>query len=251
MKALVISDLTKFDDILPIARSKNLGIEMQSFVDPTVLDNPLLILEKHRMMLDGFNGVRTLHAPFVGLAPGSMDPLIREIAAKRISQAVFIAIELECNNMVVHSGLPPKTSKAKEYLSRSVDFWLQMLDIAPDSLAIHLENVYDWNPDFQNDLVTRINSERFNCCLDIGHANLFSEVSIVNWIKMLSNKLTYCHLHENFGEMDDHLPLGTGAMAIEQILDTMEECTPSAIWSLECSPEPSLKFLKKYLTKRF
>ena len=102
MQNLVLCDNCDIATVLSLAESKGLGIEIQCFYHPDVLDNPDYDLEEHLNLLDGFNGLRSMHGPFGDLCPGSFDPMVRQVTAHRIEQGLNIARELNVNHIVFH-----------------------------------------------------------------------------------------------------------------------------------------------------
>ncbi len=245
MKNLAISDMTNFAGVFPFAKEHGLGIEMQGFIFPEVLDDPLPTLEMHRKALEGFSGTRTLHAPFMGLVPGCKDPLVREATKKRMAQALFIANELSCTNMVAHLDVGVKNKFRLGTIERDAEFWLQAIETAPEDLTIHIENIYEDLPTPQLEFVTKVDHPRIGICFDVGHANLFSKVPLTDWPKTLCKKITYVHLHDNTGEYDEHMVLGTGKIDFPAVLSALEEHCPGAIWCLECDGAASLAYLKE------
>ena len=60
-------------------------------------------------------------------------------------------------------------------------------------------------------------------------------------IERLGERITYVHLHDNFGKTDDHEGLG-----MDLWINALNEHSPAAIWSLECrvdAMEDSIKYL--------
>ena len=245
MQSLVLCDSCDIATVLPLAKSKGLGIEIQSFYHPEVLDNPAGDLEGHLNLLDGFNGLRSMHGPFGDLCPGSFDPLVRELTAHRIEQALAIVEELDVEHIVFHHGYFPNTSSPAHWIKRSFSFWRDLLAKIPDNIHIHLENLFDEEPDILLELVQKIGDEKIGICLDIGHAHAFSKLSAVDWVNALADNVTYAHLHDNYGSGDGHLPLGQGNLPIREVLDALETKAPDAIWAIETDASQSLAWLAK------
>ena len=228
-----------------MAKSEGLGIEMQSFYYPDVLDKPADALAKHLNLLKGFDGLRSMHGPFGDLCPGSFDPLVRQVAAHRIEQGLTIAKELDVDHIVLHHGYVPNTSPPANWITRSYDFWRDILTKVPDTTHIHLENYLDEKPDMLLELVQKIGDERMGICLDIGHAHAFSKQNTVDWVNALADNLTYVHLHDNYGSTDDHLSLGQGNLPFREVLAALETHVPDAIWAIETDASQSLIWLEK------
>ncbi|MEM2929590.1 MAG: sugar phosphate isomerase/epimerase [Thermoproteota archaeon] len=82
---------------------------------------------------------------------------------------------------------------------------------------LRLENTEE-NVDTLENAFNRMPGLRF--CLDIGHANLFSN-NPVDFIDAFSDRPDHIHISDNYGgdsEDDDlHLPPGDGAMDFQQV----------------------------------
>ena len=245
MQSLILCDNCDIAAVLPLAKSEYLGIEMQSFYYPDVLDNPADALAKHLNLLKGFDGLRTMHGPFGDLCPGSFDPMVRQIATHRIEQGLTIAEKLNVDHIVLHHGYVPNTSPPANWITRSCDFWRDILTKVPNKTHIHLENYLDENSDILLELMQKIGDERMGICLDVGHAHAFSKQNAVDWVNTLTANLTYVHLHDNYGSKDDHLLLGQGNLPFREVLDALETHAPGAVWAIETDASPSLVWLEK------
>jgi len=243
MQNLVLCDNCDITTVLSLAESKGLGIEIQSFYHPDTLDNPDYDLEEHLNLLDGFNGLRSMHGPFGDLCPGSFDPMVRQVTAHRIERALNIAEKLNVTRMVLHHGYVPNTSSPANWIKRSFSFWRDLLAKIPGDIHIHLENLFDEDPDILFELIQKLRDEKIGMCLDIGHAHAFSRLSAADWVHELADNITYVHLHDNHGTGDGHLPLGQGNLPLREVLDALESKAPDAIWAIEADASQSLAWL--------
>jgi sugar phosphate isomerase/epimerase len=156
----------------------------------------------------------TFHAPFVDLHPGSEDPDERQYATRRISDAILLASDFGASLVVMHSGWPPPA--AKKY--GNWDNWdfitehiIEMSRIAESAgIVLAVENVYEDNPDVLKYIAESIKSDNLKLCLDTGHANVKSKVSLDEWVRTYGDRLAYIHLHDNNGKKDRHLAVGQG-----------------------------------------
>ena len=57
---------------------------------------------------------------------------------------------------------------------------------------------------------------------DIGHANTARGEGYENYLRNFSPRIRHVHLHDNFGQNDDHLPLGAGKMDVKKVVDTLK-----------------------------
>ena len=244
MQDLILCDNGKITAVLPLAKSRGLGIEMQSFYYPDVLDNPADALAKYLELLEGFGGLRAMHGPFGDLCPGSFDHKVRQVAAYRIEQGLTIAQKLKVGHIVLHHGYVPNTSPPANWITRSYDFWRDILTKIPDTIHLHLENYLDDKPDMLLELVQKLEDARIGICLDIGHAHAFSKQSAINWVNALTANVTYVHIHDNFGNKDEHLSLGQGNLPLRDVLAALEVNASGALWAIEADASQSLEWLE-------
>jgi sugar phosphate isomerase/epimerase len=231
MKYILLCDWDNYKYVASIARRNNVGIEFQSFCEPEILDNPKQTILEHQAYKDVV--YKTMHGAFYDLRPGSYDPLVREVARKRILQSLEVARELNICDVVFHHGYVPNTSNPEEWTRRSVEFWKGILEQTPERIRLHLENVFEDTPEVIKRLVDRIKSPRLGICLDIGHAYAFSETSVSEWVETLGLRISYVHIHDNNGKKDEHLAIGDGSIPIKRVLDALETHSKEALWALE------------------
>ena len=68
--------------------------------------------------------------------------------------------------------------------------------------------------------------------LDTGHAHV-NGWDIPAVIKTLGKRLVACHLHDNSGQGDEHLPIGQGSIAWEAYFKAIKKHAPKSIQVLE------------------
>lgn len=77
-------------------------------------------------------------------------------------------------------------------------------------------------------------------CLDTGYANIDEERSFKEYVDLLSERITYIHLADNYGKFDDHEPPGVrGGMARENwdyLLEKISAYDNDVIASFEMFP---------------
>jgi phosphoglucan,water dikinase len=125
--------------------------------------------------------------------------------------------------------------------------------LARSGIGLSVENTPDTVPEDFNELFTLIVRRRFQdlrhvgMCLDLGHANLCRSTrnDYLRFIDQLGPHvpLIHIHMHENYGDIDSHLPLFTGPAAgdtsgIEGFLERMEKRGFSGSVILEQWPQP-------------
>ena len=147
-----------------------------------------------------------------------------------------MAKQLGAQHLIFHHGYVPFTTSAnwvKSSVQRSVLFFDEFLSMRGTSMAIHIENVFDWDPTFLVDLIDGVAKPFVDANLDIGHVNCFAKTSIIEWINCLGNRIGYVHLHDNHGTSDEHLGLGKGKIPLEEALAALSANAPDAFWAIE------------------
>ncbi|MGM0405109.1 MAG: sugar phosphate isomerase/epimerase family protein [Thermoplasmatota archaeon] len=198
------------DDFEPnILNELSLGVELQDFVDPKLLDGDLeRRVRGYQEKLDDFGPDVSVHGPFLDLSPGSPDELISKVTRKRYMQAVDAALELNASHLVLHSqhNTAIKDLKVKEKkIKRQLPFWKEVLEkISGEDLIIVLENVTEDDPVHLLNLVKSIDSPQLKICYDVGHSILHSSRDIETWVEVLKEYMEYIHVQWNAGDIDAH-----------------------------------------------
>ena len=104
-----------------------------------------------------------------------------------------------------------------------------------------LENVFDrtWEPMLE--AVLLVKSPDFDICLDIGHAHCYSPKPTEDWVNGLKEHISHIHVHDNLGDRDSHLALGTGKYPFGKRLCC--RCfwkNPSATFAIECGEKEAV-----------
>lgn len=246
MKELVLCDDDNLEFVLPLCEKYGLGIEIQGFYKPQLIDKHDDILNKYKNILPK-NISKYLHAPFADLCLGSSSHKIVEATKFYFDYAYKVAKELNCKRITVHNGYVPGTSYIPNWNKRAIAFWQEYLKDKKD-VAFDMENVLEWNADSVIEIIDKSSIKNLGVNLDIGHANCNSKESVLKWIKKLGDKITYVHLHNNHGKTDEHLGLTNGNINIKKVLKALNKYCPNAVWALECKIEhleDSILLLKK------
>ncbi len=214
--------------ILPKLEELNVGIELQSYGLKGV-SSSLSWEEKikqHKKIIENFSGRISIHAPFVGIRQTHRDYLLKEAVKKRMQKTFEMAKELKPEILVFHSGIIGDIKRWKLenfWLEETTTFWKsEIKKYETERIKIVIENLVEESPDILIKLCDAVNSDFFALCLDIGHMNVFSELSPSYWVKKMSKKLQYVHLHDNNGENDEHLPVGKGNIDFDSFFDSIK-----------------------------
>ncbi|WP_305043413.1 sugar phosphate isomerase/epimerase family protein [Geoalkalibacter sp.] len=190
-----------------------------------------------------------VHAPFMDLNPGAVEPLVREVTALRLNQALDAAQRLGARRLVVHPGYDRWRYAGNEdlWVEQSLGFWPPLIRRAADAgVVLALENVFEDAPGNLEKLLAAIDSPWFGHCFDVGHWHLFcrERISLADWFQRFSRHLVHLHVHDNLGEGDDHLPIGEGLIPFAEFFALVRRHAPQATLTLEAhDPESLLRAL--------
>lgn len=236
-----------FDDCLRLAFEKGLGLEIQSFAFPEILQDDWrgLLRRYQQVGLDRLSGPLSMHGPFMDMSPGSPDELIRNVTLRRTLQALYIAEELDVHTIVFHTNFIASIHNIgyrQAWIQRNIDFWGPLAERAAHSnINIVLENMWEFDPEIVMSVLRGVESPNLRACLDVGHAHLFSDTPFETWLATLEPYLTYMHLNNNPGDVDEHQALGDGALDYPPILDQIRRLPNQPLIVLEMNTTEDMK----------
>ena len=215
-----------------IAREHSLGLEIAEYCTAWNMDEKFRETDTAvRQKLTGIQN-RILHAPFNELFPCAIDPKARALAADRYRQAIGLARDYGATKVVIHGGYNPRIYYPVWYVEQSILFWKGFLQENP-CVEIVLENVLEDEPGLLLDIVKGVDDTRLRLCLDIGHANAYTPVSPMDWLKACAPYLSHFHLHNNDGTQDSHSALNCGSIPMDEFVQQAEALCPDATFTLE------------------
>ncbi|WP_455543200.1 sugar phosphate isomerase/epimerase family protein [Intestinibacter sp.] len=221
-----ISQLTETENIIDLLQKYEIGLEIVLFANPYCLDNQDEFIENYKKELGDLYGKIELgiHGPFVELCAGTRDPLIAQVSNYRMQQAYNVAKKMDANYIVYHNGYYPKTYSYIEWMQNAPNYWKNMLlDKKDDKIKVHIENVHEDDWFIINELMEEIYDEKTSVCLDVGHVNSYSKIDVSEWMKRLKKYIKHMHIHNNFGERDEHLGINKGELDIIEILNEVKD----------------------------
>jgi sugar phosphate isomerase/epimerase len=194
----------------------------------------------------------TFHAPFLDLAPGAVDSLVRNITIKRFEQTLHAAEILNPVAVVFHSGYE-KWKFALDinfWLEKSLETWKPLNERFRNAgCKIAIENIFEDEPSNLRLLMEAMNSDNFGVCFDTGHCNMFTSVPLDRWIDELGPYIIELHLHDNDKSADQHLPPGDGNFDFDRLFNRLNR--KNIIYTLEAHTSEhvltGLERLKKYI----
>ncbi|HEX9021923.1 MAG TPA: sugar phosphate isomerase/epimerase [Nitrospirota bacterium] len=244
----------KLKDFFEMIRRKRYDLEI--YFSAAVLDQ----IEKEDLerLLDQLDwGPRlTLHAPFMDLNPGAVDPMVRSATQVRFRQLLNAAAILKPRVAVFHAAYDRwRYSGRKDiWLENGLGTWRTVMDFASKiGLRVAVENVFDEDPEALCLLIETIGDPGFGFCFDAGHFNLFSTVPMEQWFKQLGRHLLEVHLHDNDGTTDAHWAVGRGKIDFERFFRLLKEHAPAPVFTIEAHDkedvETSLERVKALMNK--
>jgi sugar phosphate isomerase/epimerase len=215
-------------NIINFAENNGYSLEIASFTDPDLLENKLFLnsfINALNKKLINFSNVLSLHGPFNGLDYTTKDNEIRRAIISKMTKTLECARKLNAKYVIFHSTYNPLI-KIKNYKRKWIDsnlyFWEAFTKNLNYDGTILIENIWEQTPDILNSLITEINSkvcDKIKLLIDIGHINVYSNLSPYFWIESLYENIEYFHFSNNYGKIDEHNSLDDGTLNYEKILD--------------------------------
>ena len=160
----------------------------------------------------------TVHLSYIDLNLASLVPMARRASLERTQRGLEFAHDVSALCGVLHSGLhylrhPQADALAAAALEES------MGELEGSSVPITLENLALTPNDYlrgpeELDALTRRHGMRN--CVDFGHAHVESHVderaSIQAYLDTLGTNVVHLHLHNNHGQLDEHLATDAGSI---------------------------------------
>lgn len=202
------------DRYLPLVLENRLSLEIG--IDADVLDTcPLGDLVRIAREIRAADLNCSLHAPFLDLSPGAIDPRIRQISRERLDQVFQLIPVFQPRWVVCHLAYEDRhyqddLERWRACCLETFSGWLDRLRGVDVPLMV--ENVYEKEPDHLLSLFQAVPDPRLRFCLDVGHHRLYARSDLTAWMDRLGPFLGLVHLHDNHGQMDDHLALGSGTI---------------------------------------
>ena len=157
----------------------------------------------------------SIHGPTVDINIASLNEGIRAESVKQMKECIDYAENINAHAITVHAGKigrnEPRLRKAAleiacESISELVDYSKNVI-ISVENMPVHqtfLGNKIEELEMFKNECGCRLT-------IDLGHGNTTG-----NNNELLDLKdITYCHLNDNNGVKDQHIPLGDGTLNLE------------------------------------
>lgn len=232
----------KLTDYLELLRKRRYDLEI--YLSAAVLDQlERDDLDRLKKSLDWSPAI-TLHAPFMDMNPGAVDPMVRSVTQVRFRQIMNVASIVKPRAIVFHAAYDRWRYGGRKdiWLNNSLDTWNKVMDTAANiGVRVAVENVFDEDPDALGMLIEAIARPGFGFCFDTGHFNLFSKVTMEAWFERLGRHLVEVHLHDNDGAADSHWALGRGKVDFGTFFRLMREKAPVPVYTVEAHDENDIE----------
>lgn len=185
----------------------------------------------------------TMHAPFFDLAPGGLDPKIRELSREKLRRAFRLTGIFRPQAIVCHLGYEENKHSYNftEWLRNSCETWTELLAVARrNSTPVMFENTYESTPEIHRMLFEQLHSSDPGFCLDVGHLTAYAGSTWQIWLDALLPWLKQVHLHDNSGGRDEHRAIGTGTFPFQEFFAFLRRRHLSPIITLEPHSEQDL-----------
>lgn len=229
-----------FKDCLKLAVKHGTGLELQGFAQPDTLDGDWQAeVIRYQKAFDAaeYDGPLSMHGAFLDLVSASPDRKVVALARQRYLTNLDIAHTLKAQHVVFHANFIA-TIRMREYreqwIKRQVEFWGELAGRAGKlDVTILLENMWEYDPALIAEVLDEVSSPHLRSCLDVGHAYLYSEVILDNWLEQLGRHLVYTHLNNNPGGVDYHLALSEGVINYADVLAKLRALPQPPVFCLE------------------
>jgi sugar phosphate isomerase/epimerase len=188
------------------------------------------------------------------LSPGGVDGKIKEVTSGRFLKTIELARLFKPKMIIFHPGYEKWKfdGNVKLWLESSLRTWRPLVKKAEGlRLTLAIENVFEETPDSLATLLGEIDSPYFRFCFDTGHHHVFSKTPLSIWFEALGRYLREVHLHDNHGEMDEHLPMGEGDFDFDRFFNLLSQLGLNPIYTIEPHEEAhlwrGLEAVKKYI----
>lgn len=153
---------------------------------------------------------------------------------EEIKKFILNHLKANCKIFIIHFYTKSSLVGKKNFIKR-IKGLAELTDFTLKHKAVLiLENT--WHIPRFREIFAEI--KRLYFCLDIGHANLFSEKNrSLDLINKFGKRLRHIHAHDNFGGFgtnpDSHLPIGQGSIDFSAIFQKLKQINYSGNITLE------------------
>lgn len=220
------------------------------------IDEETLPLVKE--MLSSYRLEYTVHCPFSDINISSLNKSIRKESIRQVKYSIYAVNEIGGKLLTFHPGRHSSaTSKVrdgtkkilfeslKEISDYNKDFGVTIaLENMPDTFITTMRVSQEVLEVLENDELSGIKHT-----MDVGHLET-NNVDIGRYIHDLREYLVHIHLHDNFGEFDNHLPLGEGNINFPLIFRALKDIGYQGRIILEMTKTEDILKSRDYLLEK-
>jgi sugar phosphate isomerase/epimerase len=169
-----------------------------------------------RRELAGFTRV-SVHGPLGNASLASINPGIWRESVRQYLGAVELAHDIGAAVLVVHPGDLRDARFFSEFRRLSEDALGQLARRAAElGVVLAVENCGPYHAGVDRtaadlaSIVRSVGSPQVKACLDTGHAAVNQNAAEL--VNILGRDIVHLHVHDNYGQRDDHLPVGRGTI---------------------------------------
>lgn len=259
-KKLGFSSLAFYE--LDLAKALNWGENYEFGLVEIVAENKHVIDEETlpsiKDLLSCYSFDYTVHSPFSDINISSLNKSIRKESIRQVKYSIYAVNEIGGKVLTFHPGRhSAATSKARESTKKILfESLKEISDYNKDfGVTIALENMPDTfitTMRVSQEVLEVLGQDQLSGIkhtMDVGHLET-NNVDIEEYIHNLKDYLIHIHLHDNFGEFDNHLPLGEGNINFALIFRTLKEIKYKGRIILEMTRRADVLKSRDYLIEK-
>lgn len=209
-------------------------------------------------ILASYDLIYTVHSPFSDINISSLNKNIRKESIRQIKYCIFAVHEIGGEVLTFHPGRhSAATSKSRENTKKILfESLKEISDFNKDyGVTIALENMPDTfitTMRVSHEVLEVLEKKQLSGIkhtMDVGHLET-NNVDIGEYIHDLKDYLVHIHLHDNFGEFDNHLPIGEGNINFPKIFRALEDIKYNGKIILEMTKTEDIIKSRKYLIEK-
>ncbi len=208
------------------AMQNELSYEVPSFSTAEKLINKEKHLEKAIEKYDLIGGWLAIQGPSADVNPMSGDTEIALVSLHRYTQAISVCKAMGAKYVIFNSpyhSVRDISGGYNEWLAASVDFWQKLVEeqLRSTNIVLLIANVMEASPGQLTELISRIDSPRVKGCIDVGYANIFSQMPALDWLDAMGSDVEYVRASNNDGKVNSRESFLTGTVDMEAFINHM------------------------------
>jgi sugar phosphate isomerase/epimerase len=224
------------EPVLPqIARFNKLGFDYVEVGIEEPKATPQILLAERAEILHSLSahGMSTVGHTAYWVEFGSAHERARRGWIDEAKEMIQVASELQINLLNFHfyvgHGRVGASEESKDiFLENFID---AMKELTQHAAGLKVDLMLENHPPVKRNLLESIDSFsqvmnsvpalRFH--LDVAHAFIENGMrGVKRYIDSFENRLAHVHMHDNHGELDEHLPLGKGSINVRRVIELLK-----------------------------